>query len=121
LQNGLRELGQSYKHNIRSCKINVDDVVYINGSLDALKWAIKAKKLGKISRLIVGPVMVVLPSDLNNIICSGQIDKIILPSQWVKNLWLSIKPELESKIIIWPAGVSVYNVLNSIKDEVKYY
>jgi hypothetical protein len=121
LVKGLKELNIDFKYNAKEREIGREDVVYINGSVEALKWAIRAKKENKISKLIVGPVMVVLPDEKENIVCDPHIDKIIVPSSWVKKLWLSIKPELVEKIVIWPAGIDIYSSNNYAKDKVLIY
>jgi len=118
---GMKELNVDFKYNIKEKEIKKEDIVYINGSVEALKWAIRAKKENKISKLIVGPVMVVLPDEKGNIVCDPHIDKIIVPSLWVKNLWLSIKPELAEKIVIWPAGTDIYPLSSYLKDKVLIY
>ncbi|MFA6486020.1 MAG: hypothetical protein WCT40_01465 [Candidatus Magasanikbacteria bacterium] len=103
---GLNELRYGYKYNPKEKKIDFDDIVYVNGSIRALKWAIKAKRDGKIRNLIAGPVMTVLPDDKSGIMLDKNIDRILFPSQWTKDFWLSLAPWLGEKIQIWPAGVS---------------
>jgi len=105
LRKGLKELGVDYKFNVKEGKIERNDIVYVNGSIEALKWAILAKKEGRIKKLIVGPVMVVVPSEKKGIIMDKMIDTIIVPSLWVKELWADMNPELSDRIVIWPAGI----------------
>lgn len=105
LRKGLKELGIDYKFNIKEGKIERNDIVYVNGSIEALQWAILAKKEGRIKKLIVGPVMVVVPSEKKGIIMDKMIDAIIVPSIWVKELWADMNPELSDRIMIWPAGI----------------
>ncbi len=121
LLKGLKELNFDFKFNISASKIKPDDIVYINGSLEALKWAIEAKKKGKIKKLIVGPVMSVLPTDHNSIMLNKEIDLILFPSHWTKNHWLSMVKDLDNKIKIWPAGVVVSELNNDKKDTVLIY
>ncbi len=121
LLKGLKELNFDFKFNISANEIKPDDIVYINGSLEALKWAIEAKKKGKIKKLIVGPVMVVVPSEKNGIIMGKAIDVIIVPSLWVKNLWVNMNPELSDRIVIWPAGIDETTQKKLTKERVIIY
>ncbi|PIT88169.1 MAG: hypothetical protein COU29_04120 [Candidatus Magasanikbacteria bacterium CG10_big_fil_rev_8_21_14_0_10_36_32] len=117
LLRGLRELNYIYKYNVNAAEIEKDDTIYINESVATLKWAINAKKQGKIKRLITGPNITVAPDDQGGIMLDQNIDLILFPSQWTKNFWLLTNPELAEKIKIWPAGV----VLPSKTDEEKKY
>ena len=112
---GLKELNIDFKYNIKEKEIKKEDIIYINGSVEALKWAIGAKKENKINKLIVGPVMSVFPKDHNYIMLNKEIDLILFPSEWTKNHWLSIENNLNNKIKIWPAGV-ILPELNSNKE-----
>lgn len=105
---GLGEINHSFVYNVKADKINAEDVVCVNGSYDALLWAIDAKREGRFKKLIVGPVMVVSPKDKHAIICDPHIDTLIVPSQWVKDFWLSVAPDLKDKITVWASGVDVY-------------
>jgi glycosyltransferase involved in cell wall biosynthesis len=71
----------------------------------ALPWAIQAKREGKISKLIAGPNLVVLPEMNDKIICSEEIDDVVVPSDIVKNLYIERAPELTDKIKVWPVGI----------------
>ncbi len=98
---GLKELNYPYKLN---AKIELSDTVYVNESLSALRWAVKLKKQGKINKLIAGPNLVVTPDEYSSLIASPEIDLYLTPSNWNRNWWLSIKPELANRLVVWPAG-----------------
>jgi hypothetical protein len=121
LLKGLKELNFSYKHNVKDTEIRSDDTIYINRNIEALRWAIEAKKNGKVKKLVAGPNFVVLPHEHGGVVCDPFVDKIIVPASWVKDLWLSIKPELKDRLVIWPAGVDLYPVRDQIKDIVLVY
>lgn len=104
---GLEEINFDFRYNIKEKEINQEDCIYINNSLETLKWAIKVKKEGKIKKIIVGPVMSVLPADHSYIMLDKEIDLILFPSQWTKDYWLFFEKDLENKIKIWPVGVDV--------------
>jgi len=121
LLSGLKELNVVCKYNVKVKDIKLDDAVYINGSVETLKWAIEAKKRGEIKKIIVGPVMSVLPSDHGSIMMDKEIDLILFPSQWTKNHWLSFERKLENKIQIWPAGVDFPDVEQKDKNLILIY
>lgn len=102
---GLKELGVIFFLNKNNPKLNGTETFFVNSSLDALRWAIKLKKEGKIKKLIAGPNLVVTPDDFDGIILSSEIDYILVPSEWVKKVWLSFNKDIKDKLFIWPSGV----------------
>ncbi len=86
---------------------DISDAVCVISGVNALKWAIKAKKEGKIKRIVAGPNIIVTPEDANAILLNEAIDLVIVPSQWVKDFYASFKPGFGKKIRVWPAGVEV--------------
>lgn len=107
LTKGLNELNYIFKLNPARRDIKKADTVIVNSSIDALSWAIAAKSSGEIKKLIAGPNLVVSPLDEDSILCNQSIDLIIVPSQWVKDFYISLAPEIADKIFVWPAGVDV--------------
>lgn len=103
---GLKEIGCDYRLNDPRPVLDGKSTFFINDSLDALRWAVNLKKRGKIGRIVAGPNLVTLPEAVNHIIESLEIDKIILPSQWILDLWKMSGFKLENKVRIWPAGVN---------------
>lgn len=81
------------------------DVAVAVSGVDTAEAAVSLKKAGVIRRLIVGPTIVVTPLDANSLLRKPEIDALLVPSQWVKDFYVSLAPELESKIYIWAAGV----------------
>ncbi len=102
LTKGLYELSVEYNLNPR--KINSDTVAVLQNP-KALRYAIEQKKQGQIKHLLAGPNIAVTPNDFGNLSTNPLIDKILVPSQWVKDFWLSQSPILQNKIFLWPAGV----------------
>jgi hypothetical protein len=72
---------------------------------ESLKSAIYYKKVGVIQNIIAGPNIVVIPSEFNKLIAHQAVDLCIVPSQWVKDLYLKDEPSLFGRIEIWAAGV----------------
>lgn len=107
LLRGLDELKIKYLYNPDGKNINPEDIVWVNESLDALRWAIAAKQQGKIKALYAGPNLVIAPPESDGIINDPAIDKIIFPSQWTKDFYVSFDPAFLEKIEICPAGVAL--------------
>lgn len=104
LMRGLDLIGCPYSLNT---KPDQGDQVNVLSNIDALRWAIDAKRGGKISKLIAGPNLVILPDEHGSILASPEIDSILATSQWVKDLYAAALPGAEHKISIWPAGIRI--------------
>jgi glycosyltransferase involved in cell wall biosynthesis len=107
LLRGLEELKINYLYNPPNKNIGAQDIVWVNNSLKALQWAIAEKKKNKFLKLVAGPALVILPTEANNIIRSPEIDIILVPADWVKNLYIAVAPEIAEKIRVWPSGVNL--------------
>jgi len=86
---------------------DISDVVCVISNIDALRWAIKEKKQGKIKKIIAGPNIVITPKDAESVLLDETIDLVIVPSQWVKDFYASFRPGFGEKIRVWPAGVEI--------------
>lgn len=115
LAKGLDELKFDYR--VNHVPLAFIEMACVLSGTESLKWAIGQKTAGKIKKLIAGPNIVIEPGEGKGILKSSEIDKILVPSQWVKDFYISLAPELSSKIGIWPAGVDVL----PIADEAKVY
>ncbi len=82
------------------------DTVCVLANADALRFAIQGKERGFFKKIIAGPNVVHNPSSANGLICHPAIDAIIVPSQWNRDWWTSLAPELAPKMHPWPGGVS---------------
>jgi len=105
LSRGLNELNVPHRLNPFFLKIGKGDVVHVVGGAKTLAWAIRLKSAGKITRLIAGPTISIVPEDHNSILRNPLIDTIVFPGQWTKDFFSSIDPYYKNKIEIWPAGV----------------
>ncbi len=105
LANGLKGLNIDFK--INPNLTSPAALACVLSGISTLKWAIGQKLAGKIKTIIAGPNIVVSPNDARAILKSSEIDKIIVPSRWVKDFYVSQAPELASKIHIWAAGVEL--------------
>jgi len=102
LVRGLRELKAPF-----SVNENFTDTVVVLSGIQPLKKAILKKRQGVIKKLIAGPNLVVLPSEYGSIIANNEIDRVIMPSLWVKEYYEKLEPRLIGKISVWPAGVNI--------------
>ncbi|MBU0579716.1 MAG: hypothetical protein KKA19_00945 [Candidatus Margulisbacteria bacterium] len=108
---GFKLLAVPYQFNYITNKSK--SFVYVISGSDTLKWAIKEKEKGHIKYLATGPNIVILPNEEKKILLNKNIDKIILPSLWTKDLFFKLCPELKNKdVIIWPAGVDIPKKIN---------
>ncbi len=101
---GLRTLKAPFVYNpdLASCRA---DVAMVLASTATLRQVLAWKANGGCQRVFAGPNLVVRPSDHDGILRSEAIDKVIVPSKWVADAYVAEAPELERKIVIWPAGV----------------
>lgn len=114
LEAGLRERGESFCVNQKIVS-PIEAACVVSGA-KTLKWAVSRKRNAKIKKIIAGPNIVVFPSDEGGILRDPLVDVIIVPSQWVKELYCLLAPELSGKIRIWPAGVALPQLALREKD-----
>lgn len=74
----------------------------------ALQEAIQDKQRGRFHKLIAGPNILTTPDVHNGLIRNSAIDVILVPSEWVKDLWLHLDPSLKSRLHVWPSGTQTY-------------
>jgi len=118
LTEGLRKNG--IKFNVNPSNDNVYNICLVLSGIDNLKKCIILKKNKKINVLLAGPNIVTVPSEHSYIIFSKSIDKILVPSDWVKKLYLSYKKECKN-ISIWFSGVKISNFKSGKRDKVLIY
>lgn len=102
LVRGLNELKIPFEVNPGEPKYKI---IHILSGTEILKKQIEHKCAGQ--TLIVGPTVVVAPTDYGSIILDKNIDIILTPSKWVSDFYLSISPSIINKTYSWPAGVSI--------------
>lgn len=110
---GLNEINFEYNLNPKK---QIHENVLVLSSHNALKEALELKRRGVIKHLTVGPNVSVLPTDYNSILLDQDIDTLLVPSPWVKDLWLSISPTLSNKIEVWASGTAISKDFSSRKN-----
>ncbi len=114
LVSGLDELNVSYSINSKiHSRIHTACIL---SNHKTLAWALKQKKLGHIKKIIAGPNIAITPNDFGKMLQHPDIDIIIVPSQWVKDFYTSVAPQIASKIRIWAAGVALSENIGTLKD-----
>ncbi len=103
---GLQELNVPFLYNPL---FRQNDTAVVLSGVCALKNAIAAKKRGALKKLIAGPNVVMQPDAEHGIMQSEYIDHILVPSQWVADLWAHQAPDISRKLIVWAAGVEIKN------------
>ena len=98
---GLKKLGVPFTLN---SKQPAGLAGVLSGS-NALRWAIEQKKMGKIQTIIAGPNITETPLDHNRLLENSVLDFLLVPSDWVKQWWVSLAPSLAGRIYSWAAGV----------------
>lgn len=116
LKRGLKENGVPFQINPPTGRIKNTDIVHVPSGVDALRYALRLKREGKISKLIAGPNISVLPADYGGILLDEAIDIILQPSEWTKDLYLFLAPSLEKKVKVWAAGVSDASTIPSAQE-----
>lgn len=103
---GFRNIGIPVNLDPESIE-EVADTVHVLSDVNALKQAISWKQNGEIKKLVAGPNLVLFPSDEAAVIGSEAIDRHLVPSKWVQDLYQSDLEIIKNKLFIWPAGVDL--------------
>lgn len=103
LLRGLCEAGEAYELNPKD---PTGTTAIVLSGKQALRDAIALKKAEKIKLLVAGPNIYVSPKDDGALIASPEVDLILVPCSWVRDLWVAVAPELAPRIAVWAAGVA---------------
>ncbi|MCK9273184.1 hypothetical protein M0P65_06590 [Candidatus Gracilibacteria bacterium] len=110
LVSGLRKNNTDFLIDPSIKKIPLGSKLCVIRDVQALNVAIKLKQHDPTKKIFAGPNIVVTPDENNFILFSPLIDRIIVPSKWVKDFYSTFEYQgnkLEDKIKIWPVGVCV--------------
>ena len=103
LINGLRKNLVSF--DINPNLDNVKNKCLVLDDVEILAQLIKIKEKKNIE-IIAGPNLMIMPDEYNKILFRDEINKIIVPCDWVKKKYIEVsKSHLKNKIKIWAAGV----------------
>jgi hypothetical protein len=70
-----------------------------------LRWALKEKKAGRLSRLLAGPFVATMPFEYNSILLDPAIDGLIFLSSWHRELFLKEASRPPTLTYLWYSGV----------------
>ena len=102
------------------CEKDIAEISVVLSGKKKLQQCIYLKNKNIIKHLVAGPNLVVTPNEFEYILFSREIDKIIVPSSWVKNLYNKFGIASE-KIFIWFSGVNIFENKNKKKDQILIY
>jgi glycosyltransferase involved in cell wall biosynthesis len=103
LQRGLEELGEPYRVDPPSWR--GASTVGVLSDPEALRAAIAWRAGDPSRRLLAGPNLVVLPSDAPDLLTAPEVDRVLVPSDWVRDLYEQDMPQLRGRVAVWPAGI----------------
>jgi len=101
---GLRKLDITYLYNPPLDDLKAD-VAVVLASPQAVEQAVGWKARGGCRKLYAGPNIAVLPDGDGEILRSPLIDRVIVPSDWVRESYVAEAPELADKIVIHTVGI----------------
>lgn len=104
LVEGLKKAGIHANYNPRNLKDVAEAVIVLSG-VRALRQALDLKRRGYVRTVLAGPNMVVFPSEIEEVICSPELDTCIVPADWVVEMYEADCSGLKGRCAIWPAGV----------------
>lgn len=83
-----------------------DSFVLVVSGVRILQEMVQKKENGQIACLVAGPNIVVSPEDSQGILMSASIDRIIVPSSWVRAYYCLYGTEdFKERIRVWAAGI----------------
>lgn len=101
---GLQTL--RYPFNYNPNKRDISSTCIVLSGFDTLRFAIEQKRAGNINKLLAGPNIVTLPDEFEELIAQPEVDICLVPSLWVKDLYLTVCPKLGKRVHVWAAGVA---------------
>ncbi len=104
LNDGLRRLGVRFAYAPPLHKTRARAAIVLTG-LDELKAAMAWRRRGGCDLLLAGPNIVDKPEQLDGIIQSPDIDRIVVASDKMRRIFEAGAPHLASRMCVWPAGV----------------
>jgi hypothetical protein len=81
------------------------EIVLVLAGVDCLRQAIEMKRSGRCSRLYAGPNICERPTDHDGLLLSPEIDGVIVPSDFVGEVYVREAPVLRGRTLTWAAGV----------------
>jgi hypothetical protein len=83
------------------------EVAWVVNDPEDVNWAVRNRQRLKARYLWAGPNIVVVPQESNAVLTSPEIDRIIVPTRWVADVYSGERAELGPKIAVWPAAIDI--------------
>ena len=103
---GLTQIGADFNYNPTRLA-DVGRKVVVLADVAALSQAIALKAAGRIDTLLAGPSLVVLPSDAGGLLSAKEVDRCLVPCDWVARLYERKEPALQGRLRSFASGVDV--------------
>jgi hypothetical protein len=100
---GLRAIEADFNFNPRRLG-ELARIVYAPAN-EALRQAAHLKRAGRVDLLVAGPVNAFSPFECDRILFTPEIDRWIVPSEWVRDLYQRQAPEVFPKLRVCPCGI----------------
>ena len=81
------------------------EVAWVVNDTEDLKWAVENRSRLRARQLWAGPNIVVVPQEAGGILTRSEIDRVIVPTKWVEDVYSNEHPPLARRISIWPAAI----------------
>ena len=107
LRRGLSQIGATHTMNRRSAPQKPIRTAGVLAGIRTLQWIALEAAQGNIERAIVGPNVTVFPSEAEEILTSDVVAQVLVPSNWVKDLYIADQPLLAGKVAVWSSGVDI--------------
>jgi teichuronic acid biosynthesis glycosyltransferase TuaG len=101
----LADEGVTFNYNPTRERDIFSNVIVLDG-IGVLNDCIRYKASKNIKTLFAGPNLMVRSNEFNNVLANMHIDRVVVPSKWVKRAYIEDQPSLDGRIVIWPAGVN---------------
>ena len=102
---GIKTSGLGYSFNPTFIQKPESISIGVLAGKNTLEWATRVVGTMEGSHLIVGPNVVEGPLNATDLLRSPSIQTILVPSPWVKDLWIKEDPYIEAKVEVWMSGV----------------
>jgi hypothetical protein len=121
IKRGFNSLKVPY--NVNPSALQTGDTVLVLSGIDLLKHAIKLKRIRKIKKIVAGPNIAMLPSQIISLNNSNLIDIYIHPSAQIIKWWNYLDPDFRIKQKVWYAGVDsdYWEVSKKTKEQILIY
>jgi len=101
---GLKRTGTHFLYNPSLTSPHFDHAIVLS-SPQRLKELCDLKLKRGVSKLLAGPNIVVRPGDADQVLLNSVIDLVLVPSDWVKDLYVQDGPLQEDRVAVWASGV----------------